>query len=250
VVNTTYRQAAKFYDLFGSKNDLKFYTELALQSGEKALELGVGTGRVAISLAKAGITVVGIDNSVHMLKVAKEKLAKENEAVKRHVVLKKGDMKNFELKQPFPFIYIPASTFDHNITAEEQKQTLGCISKHLEKNGTFAFDLEQVTSYKPKTSWWIDRREISDGKMIVRSIFTRRDLIKHICSLDIFYDVYRNGKLLERYHEYGEVAIISKDEIVELLQKTGFKVESIYGDFDKSKYQENSTRIVLVTRKK
>ena len=72
----TYRRAAKFYDLFGSKNDLEFYLELALQSGEKALELGVGTGRVAIPLAKAGITVVGIDNSVHMLRVAREKLAK------------------------------------------------------------------------------------------------------------------------------------------------------------------------------
>ena len=250
MVNTTYRQAAKFYDLFGSKNDLKFYTELALQSGKKALELGVGTGRVAISLAKAGITVVGIDNSVHMLKVAKEKLAKETDAIQKHVILKKGDMKNFELKQSFPFIYIPASTFDHNITAEEQKQTLSCISKHLEKNGIFAFDLEQVTPDKPKASWWIDRKEINNGKTVVRSIFTRRDMTKHTCSLDIFYDVYRNSKLLERYHEYGEVAIISKNEIVELMQKTGFRVESIYGDFNKSKYQENSARIVLVTRKK
>jgi len=107
-----------------------------------------------------------------------------------------------------------------------------------------------VTSDKPKASWWIDRKEISDGKMIVRSIFTRRDMTKHTCSLDLFYDVYRNGKLLERYHEYGEVAIISKNEIVELLRKTGFRVESIYGDFDKSKYQQDNTRIVLVTRKK
>ncbi|MDH5794027.1 MAG: hypothetical protein OEZ18_05660, partial [Candidatus Bathyarchaeota archaeon] len=63
-------------------------------------------------------------------------------------------------------------------------------------------------------------------------------------------DVYRNSKLLERYHEYGEVAIISKDEIIKLLRETGFRVESIYGDFDKSKYQEDSARIVLVTRKK
>jgi len=54
----TYRLAAKFYDLFGSKNDLEFYKELALQSGNKALELGVGTARVAISIAMAGITVV------------------------------------------------------------------------------------------------------------------------------------------------------------------------------------------------
>lgn len=81
----TYRLAAKFYDLFGSKNDLRFYKELALQSGNKALELGVGTARVAISLAKAGITVVGVDNSVHMLKITKE-----SKAVTSRVILKKG----------------------------------------------------------------------------------------------------------------------------------------------------------------
>jgi cyclopropane fatty-acyl-phospholipid synthase-like methyltransferase len=246
----TYRQAAKFYDLFGSKNDLKFYRELALQSGKKALELGVGTGRVAIPLAKAGITVVGIDNSVHMLRVAKEKLAKETDVVRRRVILKRGDMRNFELKQSFPFIYIPASTFDHNITVEEQKRTLNCIYKHLEKNGTFAFDLEQAMPDKPEASWWIDRKGIDSGKMVVRSIFTRGNMTSRTCSLDLFFDVYKNGKLLERYHEYGEVAIISKDEVTKLLEQNGFTVESIYGDFNKSKYRNDSAKVVLVTRKK
>ena len=111
----TYRLAAKFYDLFGSKNDLDFYKELALRSRGEALELGVGTARVAIPLARAGITVVGIDSSFHMLRVAREKLAKESAAVRRRVILKRGDMRDFELKQAFSFIYIPASTFDHTM---------------------------------------------------------------------------------------------------------------------------------------
>lgn len=246
----TYRLAAKFYDLFGAKNDLEFYKDLALQSGGKALELGVGTARVAISLAKAGVTVVGIDNSVHMLKVAGEKLAKESEAVRGRVVLKRGNMKNFELNQSFPFIYIPASTFDHNITVEDRKGTLKCVYKHLKKNGTFAFDLEQTIPDKPEKSWWIDRKKIGDGKTVVRSIFTRKNTTKRTLSLDLFYDVYKNGKLLERYHEYGEVAMISKDEIIRLLEENGFKVVDIYGDFDKSKYRKDSPKIVLVTKRK
>jgi len=246
----TYRLAAKFYDLFGSKSDLEFYREIALQSGNKALELGVGTGRLAIPLAKAGITVVGIDNSIHMLRVAREKLATETEAVNRRVILKRGDMRRFELKQSFPFIYIPSSTFDHNITVEEQERTLNCVYKHLEKNGTFTFDLEQATPDKPENVWWIDRKETDDGRMVVRTIFTRRDMTKRMCSLDLFFDVYRNGKLLERYHEYGEVAIISKDEVAKLLEENGFRIESVYGNFDKSKHQTDSPRIALVTRKK
>ena len=246
----TYRQAAKFYDLFGSKNDQEFYKGLALQSGKKALELGVGTARVALSLARAGVTVVGIDNSVHMLRVAKEKLTKESESVRRRLILKKGDMRNFELSRSFPFIYIPASTFDHNLTVEDRKKTLNCICKHLKKNGTFAFDLEQAAPDKPEKSWWIDRKETEDGKMVVRSIFTRKNTLKRMLSLDLFYDVYKNGKLLERYHEYGEVTMISKDEIVRSLQEKGFEVVKVYGDFDKSEYRKDSTRLVLVTTRK
>jgi len=246
----TYRLAAKFYDLFGSKNDLDFYKELALKSGNTALELGVGTARVALSLAKAGITVVGIDNSVHMLRVAKEKLTKETEDIRNRVILKKSDMRNFQLDQLFPFIYIPASTFDHNITIADRKQTLDHVFKHLKRNGTFAFDLEQAAPDKPEKSWWIDRRETEDGKTVVRSIFTRKNTLKHTLHLDLFYDVYKNSKLLERYHEYGEVATISSDEIVRLLQETGFEVVTVYGDFDRSKYRKDSTRLVLVTKRK
>lgn len=191
---------------------------------------------------------MGIDNSAYMLRVARKKLAEETEAVRRRVILKRGDMSNFELKQSFPFIYIPASTFDHNITIEEQKRTLNCVYKHLEKNGTFAFDLEQASLDKPETSWWIDRKETEDGRMVIRSIFTRKNITKRICSLDLFFDVYRNGKLLERYHEYGEVAMISKNEAIKLLEEKGLEVSSIYGDFNKIEYRADSPRIVLVTK--
>lgn len=246
----TYRLAAKFYDLFGQKNDLDFYKELALQSRGTALELGVGTARVAIPLARAGIRVVGIDNSDHMLRVAKQKLAKEPPLVRNHVVLKKGDMRNFELKKSFSFIYIPASTFDHCITVEDQLRCLNCFHKHLEDGGRFAFDLEQVAAEKPKASWGIDRKELGKGKMVVRSWFTKRDKNKCISSLNLFYDVYKNGKLMERYHEYGEVAMISKEEIIDMLEERAFKIEAIYGDFEKSKYQKESQKIVLVTSKR
>ena len=143
-----------------------------------------------------------------------------------------------------------ASTFDHNTTVEEQERTLDCVRKHLEKNGTFASDLEQATPDKPATPWWIDRKETDSGSMVVRSIFTKRNMTKRVGSLDLFFDVYKNSKLLERYHEYGEVAIIPKDEITRLLEENGFEVESIYGDFNKSKCRRDSPRIVLVTRKK
>ena len=61
-----YGPASKYYDLFASKDDVNFYEELALKHGKKALELGVGTGRVAIELEKKGVTVWGVDNSKYI----------------------------------------------------------------------------------------------------------------------------------------------------------------------------------------
>jgi len=54
---------------------------------------------------------------------------------------------------------------------------------------------------------------------------------------------------LERYHEYGEVGVISKSEITELLEAAGFKVENVYGNFDKTEYRTDSPRIAIVARK-
>jgi len=250
VITLTYRSAAKFYDLFGKKNDLEFYKELALQSGKKALELGVGTARVAIPLAKVGIRVVGIDNSDFMLKEARRKLAKESKTIRENVILKKGDIRNFELKQSFSFIYIPASTFDHCVAVEDRVKCLTCVRRHLEDDGRFVFDVEQIRSDKPLASWWIDRKEIGKDEVVVRSIFTRRDFEKRICILDLFFDVYKNGKLAERYHEFGEVAILPNRELTDLLEELGFEVEAIYGDFDKSPYKPDSPKIILVTKKK
>lgn len=246
----TYGSAAKFYDLFGEKNDLKFYKEQALQSGKNALELGVGTARVAIHLAKAGIRVVGIDNSDSMLEEARRKLAKESAAVREKVILKTGDLRNFKLHKSFSFIYIPASTFDHCVTVQDRNRCITTVHKHLEDNGKFAFDVEQATLDKPPASWWIDRKKINKDEMVVRSIFTRRDFGRHTCSMDLFFDVYKNGKLAERYHEFGEVAILSKKELTDLLEGLGFEVETIYGDFDKSPYKPDNSKIILVTKKR
>ena len=246
----TYRLAAKFYDLFGSKDDLEFYKELAVQSGASALELGVGTARVAIPLARAGVGIVGLDNSEYMLEVARAKLAKEPKAVQDRVTLMRGDMMNLQLDQTFSLVYIPASTFDHCVTAQDRARCLGGIYNHLEEQGKLAFDIEQVSPDKPAASWWIDRKETNKDTTVVRSIFTRRDLARRLCSLDLFFDVYRNGKLVERYHEYGEVAILFKAEVENLLEQAGFRVDAVYGDFDKSEFRRGRPRAVFVTHKK
>jgi ubiquinone/menaquinone biosynthesis C-methylase UbiE len=243
-----YGLASKYYDLFASKDDITFYKELSLKHGGKALELGVGTGRVAIELAKASVIVWGIDNSKYMLKVARQKLKKEKDPVRKRVTLKLGDMRSFRLKETFPFIYFASSTFEHCITEGDQRRCLTSVYNALEGRGALAFDISQLLPEKPESSWWIDRRQ-NGAEEVIRTIFSRRNPQTNVVSLNLFFDVYKNGKLKERYYEYGEARISSKNDVEKLLISVGFKMDHVYGNFDKSAYDEKSQMAIFVVSK-
>ena len=227
---------------------MDFYKELALEHGRKALELGVGTGRVAIELARAGVSVWGIDNSRYMLDVARERLGKEPITVRNRVTLQLGDMREFGLNEKLPFVYVPASTFEHCIREEDQKSCLNSVYNALEKKGILAFDVSHPRPGKPESSWWIDRRELGRNE-VVRTIFSRLDPQTNIVSVNLFFEVYQNGKLEQRYYEYGEARISTKKELEILLEETGFEVDRVYGDFDRSAYSRESKRTIFVTTK-
>jgi ubiquinone/menaquinone biosynthesis C-methylase UbiE len=245
-----YGPASKYYDLFASRDDIDFYKELAIKQGRRALELGVGTGRVAIELAKANVTVWGIDDSKYMLNVAKHKLEKESVSVRKRVKLRLGDMRNFRLKERFPCVYVPSATFEHCITNEDQKRCLTSVYNALEITGILAFDISQPFNKKPESSWWIDRRELDAEKEVVRTIFSRRNPATNVVSLNLFFEVYQSGRLKERYHEYGEARISSKKEVETLLEIVGLKVIEVYGNFDKSKYSPESQRAIFIVGKR
>jgi len=250
VIGVNYGPASKYYDLFGSKDDIDFYKELALEHGKNALELGVGTVRVAIELAKAGVTVLGIDNSRYMLNVAKAKLKKESELVRSRVRLKLGDIRSFQLGESFPFVYLPSSTFEHCVTTEDQRKCFLSIYNVLEKNGVLAFDISQDgNEKKPESSWWIDRKEINPHEEVVRTIFSKRNPKTRVVSVNLFFDVYRNGRLTERYYEYGEAKLFSKEEIEKMSMKAGFKIHKVYGDFAKSIYHNKSQKAIFIAIK-
>ena len=77
----------------------------------------------------------------------------------------------------------------------------------------------------------------------------RRDPRTEIVSVNLFFDIYRDGRFVERFYEYGKARISSKEEIENMLEDVGFKVVKIYGDFDKAPYDLGSQRAIFVTTK-
>src|SRR5262245_6161870 len=91
--------------------DVGFYAELVRPIGDRVLELGSGTGRVAIGLAEAGFHVTGLDASGPMLEVARRKLADRPAAVAARVRLLRGDMATTVAGSGFDAVLIPARSF-------------------------------------------------------------------------------------------------------------------------------------------
>jgi ubiquinone/menaquinone biosynthesis C-methylase UbiE len=243
-----YGPASRYYDLFGSKNDIPFYRRLATQHGRKSLELGVGTGRVAIELAKANVTVWGLDNSKYMLGIARKKLRTESVAVRRRIKLRLADMCEFELEEAFPFAYMASSTFEHCVTENDQIKCLTNVRKALEEAGIFAFDLSQPKR-RAASSWYIDRRELGEEEEVVRTVFSRTNPHTGVVSVNLFFDVYVRGVLEDRFHEYSEAKTFSREEVEALLRRVGFTVQKMFGDFDNSPYSGKSPRAIFVCMK-
>ena len=236
-----YEKSAKYYDLFGEKPDIQYYKELGIKYSA-ALEIGVGTARVAVELAKAGVAVWGIDNSEEMLAVARKKVLQQPADVQKRITLVHADMTDFNLSKTFSFIYVPSSGLNHCITTEDQLNCLTCVYDHLEDCGLFVFDLELPSPDYKKALTLIEKEQVGD-RMILRWISNDPDYTEQVLHTTLIFEEYHQQKLQERIVEMSTVSLIYKRELLLLLEKANFKVQKMYGDFQKS---EQVTDLLVV----
>src|SRR6185503_16550943 len=137
--------AVQTYDLFitgtATAGDTQFYCDCARRFGGDVLELGVGTGRVAIALAEAGYNVTGLDLSPAMLERAGRKVAGAPPSIAQRLTFVQGDMNAFDLGRTFPLILIPYRAFQHLLEPAAQRRALTCMRRHLAPGGHLVVDL-------------------------------------------------------------------------------------------------------------
>jgi SAM-dependent methyltransferase len=242
--------AEKFYDLFGEKDDIEFYLSLAKQYGNTALELGVGTARLAIHLAKAGVETWGIDTSQYMLNAAKAKIEKLDPKTQRLLHLKLGNAITFKLPTKFGLIYFPSCSYDHILDINDQKAVLRNVKDHLSPNGAFVFDLYLVSEIKADKGWFVQRKELDETNYVIRNGFHVTNPETRSISLNIWYELYNNGLMLERYHENSIVYVHDIEGIRNLLRNARFEIIHEYGDYHGKPFKEGDGLIIFVLQPK
>src|SRR5215510_12979169 len=118
-----YGSIADLYDYvvpYHERQDIDFFVQTARASGGPVLEVGSGTGRVLIPIARAGVQITRFDLSPNMLEVCKRRLLDEPEAVRSRGTLKCGDMRDFDLSGTFKLVIMPFRPFQHLTTVVDQ----------------------------------------------------------------------------------------------------------------------------------
>jgi len=122
-------------------DDVAFYRSLAERAGGPVLELGCGTGRVAIPLAHAGFEVTGIDRSAGMLARARRKAEGLEPAVAARLRFVEGDFEETVAGGPFGLIFAAARVFMFVLDPDAQLRLLAALRDRLRPDGLLAIDI-------------------------------------------------------------------------------------------------------------
>lgn len=209
-----------------------------LADGGPALELAIGTGRLAIPLSEAGVDVTGIELSTAMLARLREK-ADETE-----IPVVAGDMTTAVAGEGFALVYLAFNTLANLLTQEDQVRCFRNAARHLTPGGCFAVELwvPQLRSLAPGHGGTI---EVSDpGYLLVDTYDTlAQHVVSHHVRFDPEVDGSRDARIARTPHRY-----VWPSEMDLMARLAGMELESRWADWDGKEFTAESGSHVSVYR--
>jgi SAM-dependent methyltransferase len=233
-VATPYDAIAELYDPWSRSvtEDVPFYVAEARKAGGTIVELGVGTGRIAVPTAVAGVAVIGVDSSAGMLEVCRRRA--ETAGVAELLDLRLGDLAAPPVDERVRLVTCPFRTYLHLRDREARVGALSAARELIVPGGRFIFDV-----FAPRR----DDIEETHGRWIEREpeIFERAD-----------WDEREQTLTLSVRGPDGEATMrltwISAREWRKTLTAAGFEVERTYGWFDYRPYRGGEDMVFVARR--
>ena len=219
-----------------------------MKGRQSVLELAVGTGRAGIPLAQAGHRVVGIDNDAAVLQLARAK--RDVVGLKESQLrLLKQDILQLNLRQKFDWVVLLFNTFLIFTTLEQQDRALQNIRRHLKRTGRFWLDIfqpnlaliaqDESRGLAPRTFYVpaLDRT-------VFRSTDVKRDPASQVQRVTFNYIWFdREGRQVHEKRVFNLTFLFPR-ELRLLLERNGLQIERLYGNYDGSKLNANSPRMI------
>ncbi len=235
--------------------EIEFYQAMVSEAagmGGPVLDLACGTGRVAIRLAQAGASVVGLDLSEKMLELARRKSAELSNIRWVH-----ADMRSFQLPETFALVIICGHAFQNLNTAQEQLSCLAACRRHLSPGGRLVVHLDH------QDFTWLGGLVGEQG-----GVFEEAEAFTHPVSGQLvrafrlwsyepstqtavcrtrWDEVDSNGRVQNTWEtEPVRLHCFFRFEMQHLLARAGFRVQALYGDFARHALQDDSSEMIWV----
>lgn len=241
--------------------DVVYYTARARERGA-VLEYGIGNGRVALPMARAGAEVTGIDHSRPMLDHLRERLKAEPPEVRRRVKLRQGDFRSARLRRRFPLVICPFNAVLHLYTRVDVERWLARVKDHLEPRGELVFDISMPVPSDlarnpsvPYHSAPFDHP--TAGRVRYREYFDY-DRVRQILFVAMHFDPVGRPPRATRGGAEKRQSFMTPlaqrqfypCEMEALLHYNGYEVTALYGDFDRGPLVQSSEVMVWHVRPK
>jgi len=229
-----------YYDLDETPlPDIPFYLR-EIPKNNSVLELGCGTGRVLVPLAKHCAKIYGVDYSQEMVDSCVRKMAGV-----QNVRTAVGDITNLDLKEKFDFVIAPYRVMQALRTDLEVDNFLKVIKKHMTPNAKCILNVFNPSKPKDEMfkTWarpdeFIDwEKQMPDGTRIVHSeLYDRVDAANMVVHANLIYRKYRGKKLIEEFTQKISMKVFSPDEFTLLIESHGFKILQKWGGYSGEEY--------------
>jgi ubiquinone/menaquinone biosynthesis C-methylase UbiE len=226
---------ARFYDWENARTmgrkDVRFWQDFARREGGRVLELGCGTGRVLVPVARAGVPVVGIDRSRPMLEYALRRMRRLPAA--RRPALVRGDIRSLPFRNgAFSAVMAPYGILQSLTKEADLAATLADAARVLRKGGALGVDLvpdlPAWDEYRDQTRLEGRLRNIPGHVTLVESV--RQDRRRKLTIFDQEY-VERLGGQTRRHRFSLTFRTLPLPQMVARVEKAGFRVTAILGDY-------------------
>lgn len=240
-IDDLYTDHAAVYDANqrGVPGDIELYRDLALEADGLVVEVGVGTGRIALPSVAAGVRMLGLDLSPDMLTICRAKA----QSARLELGLVQADMRRFSLRERAALVTIPFRAFLHNLTTEDQLATLRSCFEALEPGGRLALNV-----FNPDITRIVERLRTgpNDWEDAPSGGLARHEYAPHA-------QVVESTMLLPgsegQRRAHIRLRYVYRYELEHLLARAGFTLEHVWGDCERSSFGPLSTEIVCVARR-
>jgi SAM-dependent methyltransferase len=226
---------ARFYDWENARTmgrrDVRFWQRLATRTGGPILELGCGTARVAIPVAKTGARVVGIDRSASMLARARMRLRRSK--IAGAVRLVRGDVRSLPFPaSSFALVAAPYGILQSLLDDSTLDAAIGSAHRVLRDGGTFGIDLVSDLTSWPEYGKRVKLRGPAGrtGTRLTLIESVRQDRARGLTHFDQEF-IERRGSA-SRSHQFSlAFRTVSVEDMAARLERHGFVVSAVLGDY-------------------